>query len=229
MSAGWREVRAELARRIAARDWAPGARMPNEDALAGELGCARGTVNRAMRALAEEGIVERRRRAGTRVASVPVRRAVMRIPILRREIEAAGAAPGYRRLLREEAPVPAEVAARLGVPAGVRLLRVDALHLADGAPWALERRWIDPRAAPGAAEEPFEAVSANEWLVRHVPLTRGALSIGAEGADAADAEALGCAAGAPVLTLRRTTWGAAGAVTDVRQVFAPGHAMRAEI
>ncbi len=229
MSAGWREVRAELGRRIAARDWAPGGRMPNEEDLAEELGCARGTVNRAMRALAEDGIVERRRRAGTRVAVTPVRRAVMRIPVLRREIAASGRAPGYRLLTREEAPAPEEVAGRLGLAAGAPLLRVDALHLADGAPWALERRWVVAGAVPGLALETFEEMSANEWLVRNAPLTDADLAIAAEAAGARDARALGCAAGAPVLVLRRTTRNASGPITDVRQVFAPGHAMRAEI
>ena len=229
MSAGWREVRAELAGRIAARDWAPGARVPNEAALAAELGCARGTVNRAMRALAEEGLVERRRRAGTRVAEAPVRRAVMRIPILRREIEAAGRVAGYRLLSRGEAAPPGAVARRMGLGPEARLLAVDALHLADGAPWALERRWIAAEAVPGAAEESFAEVSANEWLVRHAPLTRGKLAIAAEAAAPEDAEPLGCLAGAPVMVLRRTTWNGGVAITDVRVAFAPGHAMRAEI
>ena len=229
MSAGWREVRAELAGRIAARDWAPGARVPNEAALAAELGCARGTVNRAMRALAEEGLVERRRRAGTHVAEAPVRRAVMRVPILRREIEAAGHEAGYRLLARGEAPAPEAVARRMGLPPGAWLLGVDALHLADGAPWALERRWIAAETVPGAAEEPFEAVSANEWLVRHAPLTRGELAIKAGAAAPEDAGPLGCPAGTPVLVLRRTTWNGDVAITDVAVAFAPGHAMRAEI
>ena len=229
MTAGWREVRAELAGRIAARDWAPGARVPNEAALAAELGCARGTVNRAMRALAEEGLVERRRRAGTRVAEAPVRRAVMRVPILRREIEAAGREAGYRLLSRGEAPAPEAVTRRMGLAPGARLVSVSGLHLADGAPWALERRWIDVRAVPGAADEPFEAVSANEWLVRHAPLTRGELAIEAEAAAPEIAGALGCPPGAPVLVLRRTTWNGEVAITDVAVAFAPGHAMRAVV
>ena len=56
-------------RRIHARDYAPGANIPGEVELAGEFGVARATVNRALRELSDEGILERRRNSGTRVAA----------------------------------------------------------------------------------------------------------------------------------------------------------------
>ena len=68
---GWEEIRAEVLRRIERRDWRPGATIPTEEQLAAEFGCARATVNRALRELAEAGVLERRRKAGTRVATHP--------------------------------------------------------------------------------------------------------------------------------------------------------------
>ena len=56
----WQSIRSELQRRISTRDWAPGDIIPTEVELAEEFGCARATVNRAMRALADTGQVERR-------------------------------------------------------------------------------------------------------------------------------------------------------------------------
>ena len=56
---GYRDVREEILRRIRVKIWTPGVVMPNETDLAAELGCARATVNRAMRELAEEGVLER--------------------------------------------------------------------------------------------------------------------------------------------------------------------------
>ena len=64
----WQAVADEVLARIRRRDWAPGDLIPNEVDLAGEMGCARTTVNRALRHLAEAGYLERRRKAGTRVA-----------------------------------------------------------------------------------------------------------------------------------------------------------------
>ena len=51
------------------RDWPPGALIPGEEALAQEFGVARATVNRALSELARAGVLERRRKAGTRVAA----------------------------------------------------------------------------------------------------------------------------------------------------------------
>ena len=74
------------------RIWKPGELIPNEADLAIEFGCARATVNRALRALAETGILDRRRKAGTRVALHPVRKVTLEIPIIRHEVEQKAAA-----------------------------------------------------------------------------------------------------------------------------------------
>jgi GntR family histidine utilization transcriptional repressor len=87
---GWEDIRAEVLRRIRVRDWPPGGLIPTEETLAQEFGCARATVNRALRELAGAGVLERRRKAGTRVALLPVRKATLEIPVIRQEIEARG-------------------------------------------------------------------------------------------------------------------------------------------
>ncbi|MCY0152430.1 GntR family transcriptional regulator [Hoeflea alexandrii] len=56
-------MQAEVLRRINAREWKPGDFIPNESELSVEFGCARATVNRALRGLAESGLLDRRRKA----------------------------------------------------------------------------------------------------------------------------------------------------------------------
>ena len=55
-------------------------------ALAKEFGCACATVNRALRELAQKGILERRRKAGTRVVMPVGRSANFEIPRILLEI-----------------------------------------------------------------------------------------------------------------------------------------------
>lgn len=62
-------VRAAINAAIADGHWPPGAKLPTEAELVDCTGYSLGTVQRAMRALAEQGVVERRRRMGTYVAS----------------------------------------------------------------------------------------------------------------------------------------------------------------
>lgn len=216
----WQDIREEVRRRIHRRDWAPGEMIPNEITLAGEFGCSRATMNRALRSLASDGLIDRRRKGGTRVALHPVRRAVFEIPVLRHEIEETGAVYGYRLVLREMAAPLGHAAP--GIGAGAECLHLVAVHSGDGQPHAIEDRWIDP-ALPGLADAPFEGVSANEWLLEHVPYTSGELTISAESADAGTADLLGLPQGTPLLCLNRVTLDGARIVTSVRLSYRPGH------
>lgn len=224
-SVTWQTVQAEALRRIRDREWKPGALIPHEAELAAEFGCARATVNRALRELAEAGLLERRRKAGTRVPLNPVRKATFEIPIIRHDVEARGAAHGYRLLSRRETEPPQHVRALLGPLAAARLLHVSALHLADGAPFCFEDRWINPAAAPGVETADFASVSANEWLVQNAAFSGGGIEFFALAADARLARVLGCAEGAALFAIDRTTWAGVAPITAVRLAYAPGYRM----
>jgi GntR family transcriptional regulator, histidine utilization repressor len=219
---GWEEIRAEVLRRIRARDWAPGALIPGEEALAVEFGVARATVNRALRDLAEAGVIERKKRAGTRVAELPVRRARLEIPVIRLDVVGRGLTYGFDVLADRTAAAPVPVTARLGLPEGAAMRYLETLHLAGGRPYVLEARWLNPAVLPDPAPA-FTDISANEWLVTHVSLVSGDIAFTAEPASAREGEVLGVAAGTPLLVAERTTHGTGGPVTWVRLAHAPGH------
>lgn len=60
-----------LHREIAAGRWLPGERLPPESQLADDLGVAVGTLRKALAALEEEGLLERRQGSGTYVQRAP--------------------------------------------------------------------------------------------------------------------------------------------------------------
>lgn len=219
---GWEDIRAEVLRRIRARDWPPGALIPGEEALAEEFGVARATVNRALTALAEAGVLERKKRAGTRVAELPVRRARLEIPVIRLDVLGRGLPYDTKLLADRLAPAPVPVTARLGLPEGHEMRYLETLHLAGGRPYVLETRWLNPAVLPSPAPD-FAAVSVNEWLVTHVSLVSGDIAFTAEPASAREAEVMGVAPGTPLLVAERTTQGTGGPVTWVRLAHAPGH------
>ena len=224
---GWEDIRAEVLRRIRARDWPPGALIPGEEALAQEFGVARATVNRALTALAEAGVIERKKRAGTRVAALPVRRARLEIPVIRLDVLGRGLAYDFQLLADEGIPAPATVAARLGLPKGQGMRYLETLHRAAGRPFVLETRWLNPAVLPSPPPD-FARTSANEWLVTHVSLVSGDIAFTAEPATAREAEALGVPPGTALLVAERTTRGVAGPVTLVRLAHAPGHRVQME-
>lgn len=213
----YRAIRDEISRRIASRVWLPGALIPGEEALSVEFGAARATVNRALRELAEAGLVERRRKAGTRVALHPVREARFVIPLVRQEIEARGAAYQYRLLSSETIKAPALIRARLGLPADAPLRHVRALHLADRRPYQFEDRYIVLETVPAAKNADFAAIGPNEWLVETAPFTHAEFTFHADGAGA-ESELLNVEKGAPVFVGERITWLGDKPITLVRMI-----------
>ena len=169
----WQSVRDEVLRRIHAREWSPGDLIPNEADLAVEFGCARSTVNRALRSLADSGMLDRKRKAGTRVAAEPVAKATLNISVIRHEVEEQGARYGYLLLERSEIVPPVSISGAMRTRAAQKLLHVRALHLADDSPYAIEDRWINSNVVPDVRSEGFETLSANEWLMKNAPYTHG--------------------------------------------------------
>jgi len=227
--ATWQGVRAEVQRRIRTHQWAPGDPIPNEADLAVEFGCARATVNRALRDLAQAGVLERKRKAGTRVAVNPAGRAVLRIPLIRDEIAEAGLAYGYRLLGSRTACPPDPVRDRLDLAPGTQALHLTALHSGDGAPFVAEDRWINTATVPDASRADFTVQSANEWLVRAMPFAEGRIEISVVAAGSEMAAIFGCDPGAGLLRVERQTWRDGRQITVVALTYRPGHRLVSQL
>lgn len=216
-------IASEVRRRILDREWRQGDRIPDEADLAVEFGAARATVNKALQVLADEGLLDRRRRAGTRVAVDPVRKAVLTIPIVREQIERAGMAYSHRIVAHRPGTLPAPIACRMGIATGTAMIHLRAIHYGDAVPFQYEDRWINPRAVPGMERVDFGHVNANEWLVRNAPYRRADVTFSAANADARDARMLQTRPGQALLILHRTTWNDDHPITSVRIACRPGH------
>ncbi len=222
----WQSVQEEVVRRIHGKVWNQGDLIPNEADLAQEFGCARATVNRALQNLADAGLLDRRRKAGTRVALFPVRKATLEISLLRKEITDKGHAYGYAQVSRKHAAPPATIASRMGLEPGTRILHLVCVHTADARPYVIEERWINTGAVPAAGTADFSQLSPNEWLLQNVPYTNGEIAFSAISADASVASLLQCEAGDGLFMIDRTTRRGDQAITSVRLVFAPGYQMK---
>ena len=220
-------MHAEVIRRLHARIWKPGDLLPHEAELAAEFCCARSTVNRALQAIAEEGLVERRRRGGTRVLVHPERKATFNVPVIRTQIEHSGHTYGYRLLNRRLTRPPKAIREAMQVESEAKLLHIRALHTADEEAFVLEIRWINLLSVPAASDVDFSTQSPNEWLLEHVPISEGVLSLSAREADEDEADALSCREGGAVFVEERLTRDAkAQSITSVRLVYAAGYNMK---
>lgn len=225
MKATYKDVKSDILSKITKGEWAPGSLVPNEVDLATAYGCARATVNRAMRELADDGLIERRRKAGTRVRMTPVRQARFDIPIVRAEIEEKGADYRYSLVSSSVAPAPDWLRARLKLSGNSDVLRLVCMHYADGDPYQHEDRWINLEALPQARSVDFDEIGPNEWLVATIPFSDVEISFSAGLADQEMTDYLTCATGDPVFVIERSTWWEGQAVTYVHLTYRPGHRM----
>ncbi|NIZ60429.1 GntR family transcriptional regulator [Sedimentitalea sp. CY04] len=222
---GFQEVRDEVLQRIEDRVWPQGALLPTELELAAEFGCARATVNRALRELAERGIIDRKRKSGTRVAVTPVKQAKLDIAVMRKQVEEMNATYRYALVKRQQITAPAWLSSQLSLPADAQVLHLHCMHYADNRPLQFEERWINIAAVPEVVEADFESVGPNEWLLAEVPFSNAEIAFSAVAASDQLAEFLTCTTNTPLFQMERTTWFQQQPVTFVRMTFHPGYRM----
>ena len=225
----YRDIKRIVLERIRSGTWQPDSLLPNEQELATEFSCTRTTVNRALRELAEEGFLERRRKAGTRVLSSPQRQARFTIPLVRDEVEAAGGRYRYALVSAEVQPAPEWLSARLQLLPGQQMMHVRCMHYSNNTPFQYEDRWIVVDSVPEVTQADFSAIGPNDWLVQTVPFTNVELTFLASRADATLAGFLDVPEGEPIFTAERITWLQDRPVTIAKLFFAAGYRMTTQI
>jgi GntR family histidine utilization transcriptional repressor len=212
-------IRADLEAKIRSGEWSPGDRIPTEHALMAVYGCARMTVHKAISALVAQGLIDRRKKAGSFVARPHVQTAVLEIPDIGALIAGRGEAYVFDLLKRTVGGSGA--AHEAGFAASGEVLALDGLHMADGRPFALEHRLISLAAAPEAREVDFAREAPGSWLLGHIPWTEARHRITARNAGAEAGRRLATSASTACLQVERWTWRQGEPVTYVRQLF-PG-------
>ncbi len=214
-------IRDDIEVKIMSGEWPPGHRIPFEHELMAEYGCSRMTVNKVLSTLAANGLITRRRRAGTVVAEPSSQQAVLQIQDFALEAARAGVEYRFRILQRSIEPIDAAAALRTGLPPGTEMLCLSTLHVMDDVPLAFEQRLINLATVPEADKEAFKEDPPGTWLLRRVPWTDAEHIVRAVNADGTMAKRLQIQTGAACLVLERRTWQAGAFVTEARITY-PG-------
>ncbi|KNB53444.1 GntR family transcriptional regulator [Streptomyces caatingaensis] len=192
---------------------APGSLLGNEIELAARLGLSRPTVRQAIQSLVDKGLLVRRRGVGTQVVHSQVRRP-LELSSLYDDLESAGQRPATRLLSHTVEEATAQVAAALGVEEGTEVVHIERLRLAHGEPVAHLRNHL-----PSGLLDLDGDVLAETGLYRlmrtaGITLHSARQTIGARAATPQEAELLGEPAGAPLLTMERTTFDDTGRAVE---------------
>lgn len=215
------EVKRHLVERIARGELEVGDRVPSEPDLVRELGVSRMTVHRAVRELADEGLLTRVPGVGTFVAERRVQAHPLEIRSIADEIRARGHAHSSRVLELAAIAAGVEQAERCRVVLGAKLFRSRIVHLEDGVPLQFEDRCVVPASAPDYLRQDFERTTPYDYLVRIAPLHRAEHTVRAVRPPVPVAKALRVGADEPCLLVRRRTW-TADRVASIADLYYPG-------
>ncbi|SCX91889.1 GntR family transcriptional regulator, histidine utilization repressor [Microvirga guangxiensis] len=217
----YQRIRDDIEAKIMSGEWPPGYRIPFEHELMAEYGCSRMTVNKVLSTLAVNGLITRRRRAGSVVAEPSTRQAVLDIQDFALEAARTGTVYHFKVVHRSIDPIDTAAAHRIGLPVGTEMLYISTLHVMDDVPQAFEERLISLATVPEANGEVFKDAPPGTWLLRRVPWTDAEHIVRAVNADSTMAKRLQIRTGAACLVLERRTWQAGAFVTEARITY-PG-------
>ncbi|MGO4706801.1 histidine utilization repressor [Microvirga sp. 2MCAF38] len=215
-------IRSDIEKKILSGAWPPGHRIPFEHELRAEYGCSRMTVNKVLSRLAEIGLLDRRRRAGSFVSRPRVQSAVLEIPDIKAEISRRGQEYRYELISRRRRRATREDRALLVVESGTDVLMLTCRHFAGREPFAFEERRLNLAAVPTAADVDFSREPPGTWLLGHVPWTEAEHRIMSLNAGNTYAAPLSITPETACLQVERRTWRERESITHVRQVF-PGN------
>ncbi len=193
----------------------PGSPVPPERTLSAEFGTSRTTVRQALQELVVEGRLERIQGKGTFVAKPKVAQA-LRLTSYTEDMRAQGLEPTSRLLGVDDLLADAELAARLEIRAGTKVLRVERLRMANGEPMAIEVTHLASRRFPGLRDELAKYTSLYAALEERygVRLTEAEETIETVPAPPREAALLGTDVGLPLLLLSRHSWAQDGSPVE---------------
>lgn len=219
----YQTIKQDLEGSILSGEWRPGHRVPSEHELMGQYGCSRMTVNKALSLLAASGLILRRRRSGSFVATPAAEETVLEIHDIPTEIGKTGASYRYELIGRKMKRAGLAEAERLGIAVGDWLLSVTALHFASERAHVVENRLINIGIVPDARLESFAEIPPGSWLLGRIPWNEAEHQIQAVNAKAPVAKLLGISPGTACLVVDRRTWYGGKIVTQVTLTY-PGNA-----
>jgi GntR family histidine utilization transcriptional repressor len=220
-AAPYARVKQHLKQGLASGRWPPGALMPSEAELVEQFGVSRMTVNRALRELQAEGLVERSQGVGTFAAPLHRVSSTLTIRDLHEEIESRGHHHHAGVHLQRAERAGAALAAQLGVPTGARVFHTVIVHHENDLPLQCEDRYVNPACAPHYLDVDFTRTTPTAHLFEATALWRAQYSIEAARATAQEATLLDIAPDEPCLIVVRRTFTRSAPITIARLVY-PG-------
>lgn len=206
----YKRIQNAIRDRIESNRLKPGDPIPSERDLARMHHVSLMTARHAVSELARDGVVERRRGAGTFVALPKVH--FNKLLAYTEQMASLGLAAHSRTISFVVVSGEHEISARLGVPSGSQLIRLERVRLAGAEPVALEICCWSAEELPALMDAPLDHSSLFATLENKcgVGLAYADEEIDVTIADSHIADSLNIPRGAPLLRIRQIIFSTSG-------------------
>jgi GntR family transcriptional regulator len=206
----YRRILDEIRSRIETGTLKPGIRLESERELAVRCGVSLMTARHAMKELENEGLVSRRVGAGTYVA--PPKIHFNKLLSFSEQMAGRGVGASSKVIGVRVTDDESELAARLGVAPGGRLVKLERIRYGGDEPFAFETTYLSHDEFPLVARNARAHDSLFETLQREYQLVPAYAEeeVDATAADGRIAEYLKVARGSPVLRIRQVLFSTTG-------------------
>ena len=213
--------------RIESGEWPPNFRVPSENDLVAELKVSRMTANRALRELANEGVLIRIQGVGSFVAERKGHSGLFEVRNIAEEIAERRHRHTATVVLLDAEKASPEIAYALNVEIGTRVFHSIVVHHENDMPVQIEDRFVSPLAAPRYLEQDFTISTPNAYLTQEAPLSSAEHVVEALLPQPWECKLLSVLKTEPCLLIRRRTWSGDRVVSAARLLY-PGSRYRLE-
>ncbi len=217
----YQQIKKTIKHKIANGDWIAGQKLPSENDLVVALEVSRMTINRALRELTQEGLINRVHGLGSFVADTPRHASLIELQDIALEIEQGGKRHNSRVLSLTTVDTPPEIAPKMELSAAERLYYLRAVHYQDDLPIQLESRYVNPRVVPDFIHQDFALITSTAYLLQQFRPDEMEHIVHAMLPDTETCKQLQMEGDAPCLQLTRRTWKNNRVVTHVTLTY-PG-------
>jgi GntR family transcriptional regulator len=205
----YQQIKGLILQSLESGEWKPGEAIPSEMDLAARFRVSQGTVRKAIDELAAENLVVRRQGKGTFVSTHAEQH--VRYRFLKLVPDSGDEGPAQRTILDcRRLRASAEVARALALRTADAVVQVRRVLSFGGVPTILEDMWLPGTTFRGLTAEQLESHQGPTYALFElefgVRMVRAEEKIRAVAADAAQAQLLQVAPGAPLLSVERLSF-----------------------
>ena len=202
------QVANDLRDLIVSGAWAPGQRIPGELELIELYGASRTTIRQALSNLAHEGLIARQAGRGSFVRDATITAGPYALTSFSDEMRARGMASTSEVLASAVVAADEEIVARLDVPLGAPIVRLERLRSGDGRPIGLQVAHLPAALVPGLELADLTNSSLYDILEERyrIVIEEAEETYVAATVDPYVANRMGVQPGSPALVVERVGW-----------------------